>query len=111
MIVNQNYAIYRIRIGLESSKRNLNQHKNRVCDIKDSTLLFPTSIADMGKNLNKTYNTDIYTKGENDYNRKDKYNNFEELENDTDEYEYLIKDVWILYHFHTHIEGILPRKK
>jgi hypothetical protein len=93
MIVNDNYSIYRIRIGLESKKRNLNQHKNRVLDVKDSTLIFPISIEAMGKSLNKTYKTDIYSKGKNDYNRTEKYSSFEELQSDQIEYKYLIKDV------------------
>lgn len=124
LLTDENGNIYEIKIGLSSLKRSKNNKNNRALIIRDNLYLFPASIKKMGENLvkqhihehgedSKTYAENLYLKKElsTGYERTDFYKSWKEFENDGNEKEYLIQDVFILYMFHKKMEKFLPRSK
>lgn len=122
-----NGNIYEIKIGLGSSKRTKGNKKNRALIIRDNLFLFPSSIANMGKTLNEVWDISYekgllskeeyeskknsFSKLESKYDRATLYNSLKEFEEDGNEKDYLIQDVYILLKFHEMIERFIPRSK
>lgn len=103
MMVDGNYHILQIVLKSKYKKVTYKNKKPRKTSysiyIKDSIKNFPASLKKLGESLNKTFNTDKYSKGSISYMKKDKYKSIEELENDDNELEYLIQDTRILWKF------------
>lgn len=80
---------------------------------KDTVLNFPSSLKGYGITLNKHFNTEIYTKLDLDggYDKSELYNTVEELESDSNELEYLKRDVEILGTFIEFMNNVLPISK
>ncbi len=123
MITNEGKQIYEIKVGLPNTKRTKGVRRNRALIIRDNLLMFPTSIAEMGKTIAKAEvkagncteeeAAAKYHKLEIDggYNRTELYNSVEELEQDGNELEYLIRDTFVLWKFHKLVEKHFPRRQ
>jgi hypothetical protein len=113
ILVDGNYKILEMKIGLASTKRTSGEKKNRAVIIRDSNLLIPSTLKGYGETLNKHYNTDQFSKLEIDggYTRETKYNSYEEFINDGNEQEYLHQDVIILNEFLHLIGEAIPFNK
>ncbi len=120
-VTNENNQVYEIKIGLGSYKRTGGVKNNRALIIRDNLLLFPSSIANMGKsivkymveveNKDKAEMEERYLKKElsSGYTRSKQYANIEELQNDGNELEYLLQDTYILWAYHNLMEKYFPR--
>lgn len=113
LLTDSNANIYEIKIGLNSTKITGKTKKYRVLIIRDNLLLFPSSIKNMGETLNKKYNTTEYSKLDlsSNYLRYKRFKSLKEFENDGNELEYLLQDIYILFKFHKEIEWFLPRNE
>lgn len=113
ILTDSNTNIYEIKIGLSSTKKTKSTKKNRVLILRDNLLLFPSSIKKMGETLNKKFNETKYSKLDLDsnYDRTEKFKTLKEFENDGNELEYLMQDIYILFKFHREVEWFLPRNK
>ncbi len=100
LLVDGNFKIMEIKIGLKSYKFTNGKKKYRALRIRDSNLLFMGSIKSYGETLNKHYNTDIYSKGEGEsgitYTRDTLYESILEWKKDGNEFEYQKQDCFIL---------------
>lgn len=120
LMVNGNTQIYQMTIATDQVYWSQGIKRNRVIQIRDNLLLFPTSIRKMGETIanyhinklgwDKKKAEEEFFKQEINYNRVDLYKNYKEFENDGNEKQYLKQDVYILYSFHKLLEKYLPRK-
>lgn len=113
MLVDGSFKIMEMKIGLKSTKRTKGIRKNRSLIIRDSNLLFPSSLKGYGETLNHAYKTDRFSKMELEggYLRTETYNSYEEFVNDGNEQEYLHKDVIVLSEFLHMMNETLPFNK
>lgn len=140
LLADKNKRIFEIKIGLASNKTTNKIKRNRALIIRDNLNLFPASIKNMGEMLFNQYHgkCDCYNKKfedmgeskckdvqqrinlqklylkkelEGGYDRYELYKNYKEFENDGNQLEYLMQDVFILYAFHNEIEKYFPRKE
>ncbi len=123
LLVNNNTQIYEIKIGLGKFKSNTSRTINRALIIRDSILLFPSSIAAMGKTLVKQNSTsktpkkvieelnDLYLKKDlsSNYEQYTLFKNFKEYDNTGNERDYLFQDVYILSAFHESMSKVFPK--
>ncbi|MDI4567810.1 MAG: hypothetical protein E7Y34_01875, partial [Mycoplasma sp.] len=93
--------IYKLQLVSREQHYNYEKQKynNVLINLRDSNLLFVGSLKSYGDKLNQIHNTTKYTKKELDYMREQPYNSIEELEQDTQEFEYLLQDTFILLSF------------
>ena len=112
LLVNKDTKVLELKLAIKSTKRKKdNTYENRVLIIRDSNLMFPSSLKQYGVTLNKEYQTDIYTKLDSDYLRTKLYKNYDEFFNDDKEREYLHRDVIILLEFLYYMSNVIPFNK
>lgn len=105
-LTNENSKIFQMRIGLKPIKG-----KAQTIIFRDSALLIPQKLSKYGETLNKYYNTDRFTKLEEDYSNIKTYETLEEFEKDTNSYNYLKRDCEILFEMLKVIDKYLPFNK
>ena len=129
LMVDKNYKILEIKLGINSIKKNSKNEKNpkgknRVVLFRDSNLLFAGSIKSYGETLNDYYKTDKYKKGSIDYILKQSFNKtysyYDKKNNvwkdmDKEKWKnisaYLKQDCRILLQYLKLMDKYLPRKK
>lgn len=111
MVVDSSHKIMEMKIGLKDTKKGTD--KNRALIIRDSNLMFPSTLAGYGNSLNSFYNTDEYSKKEldNGYTKSEMYKDYDEFLNDGNEREYLHQDVIILSEFLHMMTEVIPFNK